>query len=271
MLLTQRFRIEYDQVDHPVLSGVLRKVRLEGLRRNMALAFLYFFRCLKYLEFTTRDLTGDLSLRHHLAIFALLHAECGYLVDFLKYRFIRELRPEHPLRSGADLVVHSLRVESQRALEHELINVSNEGDASVIFAKVENSQGIMRNCMQNCVITMAQAVDAKIEGQTLFPSMAEGSQKARRLRQNLWDLRQELRDALDGQVDFDITKLMERLGKFREVSLRDLMYRDWGEFERFSDALITAKDSLESRTVLRKFISFLDVLLAEVSKRSALQ
>jgi len=149
--------------------------------------------------------------------------------------------------------------------------VSNETDASIIFAKVENSHGIMRNCLQNCVITLAQAVNDELEGQAIFPAMAEGSQKAQKLRQHLWDLRQELRDVLDRRVGFDITKLMERLGEFREVSLRDLMYRDWGEFERFSDALITAKDSLESRTVLRKFVSFLDVLVAEVSKRSALQ
>jgi hypothetical protein len=101
--------------------------------------------------------------------------------------------------------------------------------------------------------------------------MAEGSKKAQKLRQHLWELRQELRDMLERRVDFDITKLMARLGEFREVSLHDLMYRDWGEFERFSDALITSKDSLESRTVLRKFVSFLDVLVAEVSKRSALQ
>jgi len=121
MLLTQRFRIEYDRIENPVLSGVLKRIRLHGVRRNMALTLLYFLRCLKYLEFASHDLTGDLPLRHHLAIFSLLHAECGHLVDFLRSRFIKGLGAMNPLRNAADLVVHSLRVESQRALEHELI------------------------------------------------------------------------------------------------------------------------------------------------------
>jgi hypothetical protein len=49
------------------------------------------------------------------------------------------------------------------------------------------------------------------------------------------------------------------------------MYQDWGEFERFSDSLVTAANEVEVRMLLRKFISFLEVLMQEVSKRSVLQ
>jgi hypothetical protein len=64
---------------------------------------------------------------------------------------------------------------------------------------------------------------------------------------------------------------MERLAAFRESSLGLLMYRDWGEFEQFSDVLITSRDHMEVRTNLRRFVRFLEVLVTEVSKDSIFQ
>jgi hypothetical protein len=105
----------------------------------------------------------------------------------------------------------------------------------------------------------------------LFPSMVEGLQKAQKLRQDLWLLRQDLKDTLERKVGFDLSRLMERLAAFRETSLRYLMYKDWGEFERFADALITSSNQMEARAQLHSFVNFLDLLLLEVSKRSVFQ
>jgi len=48
------------------------------------------------------------------------------------------------------------------------------------------------------------------------------------------------------------------------------MYRDWEEFQRFSDSTITASNPIELRILLRKFVSFLETLVQEVSKRGIL-
>jgi hypothetical protein len=117
-------------------------------------------------------------------------------------------------------------------------------------------------------VTLLQTFDRQLKAKSVFPSMKETLQHAEKLKQELWDLRQFMRELLEKKEELDSHRIVERVSAFRESSLRDLMYRDWDEFERFSDALITAGDRMEVRTLLKKFGSYLETLIQEVSKRS---
>jgi hypothetical protein len=271
MLLGQRFRIQFDRIDNVVLSAVLRSISEQHVRRNAALTLLYLYRLLHYLTLISSALRDDRPLRKFLVIFSLLHEQMDVLCDFIKSRFLKERRGNSRIRAAADLIVHSLRMEAQRLFERELISLSSEKDASVIYAKMENSHGLLRNCYQSCAVTLIQAFDEKVEGKALFPSMLEGLQQGQKLRKDLWDLRQDLKSGLEMGETLDLSLVLDRVTRFRESSLRYLMYQDWGEFERFSDSLVTAANEVEVRMLLRKFISFLEVLMQEVSKRSVLQ
>jgi hypothetical protein len=170
-----------------------------------------------------------------------------------------------------ELTVSSLAADSGRALGQELIHAAREADAPPIYARIENSHGLLNNCIQNCVINVVQAFEKGFDGKTLFPSMLEGQQKALKLRQDLWELRQHLKSMLARSDKVELAAIVERLGVFRESSLRYLMYRDWAQFEHFSDALITSSNQLETRTLLKRFVAFIETLVREVSKRSVLQ
>jgi hypothetical protein len=101
--------------------------------------------------------------------------------------------------------------------------------------------------------------------------MLEGQQRALKLRHDLWFLRQHMKDVLDRRDNVEVLPLVEQLSLFRESSLRYLMYRDWAKFEYFADALITSGNQQETRTLIRMFVSFIEALVQEVSKRSVLQ
>jgi hypothetical protein len=101
--------------------------------------------------------------------------------------------------------------------------------------------------------------------------MRDSMKEAQLLREDLWNLRQFLSDILKNRSPLEPHKIVERIAEFRELSLRYLMYRDWGEFERLSDALITSNSAMEMRVLLRKFVNFLETLVEEVSKRSVLK
>jgi len=271
MLLAQRFRLQYDRVDSAALSGLLRNIEEDKIRRDVALVLLWLFRLLKYLQLVHRDLLADRPLRHSLVVFSLLHAEMNLLSAFLKSHFQRGRDVRHSLWNAAELIMYSLNMESRRALERELIFASRETDPAAIYTKIENSHGMLRNCYQSCVVTLAQAFDRSFDGRAVFPSMLENMQRAQKARQDLWDLRQYLRDILQNKSAMDTNSVVERIAAFCEASLRYLMYRDWGEFERLSDALVMATNAIEVRTLLRKFATFLETLLEEVSKRSVLK
>ena len=94
---------------------------------------------------------------------------------------------------------------------------------------------------------------------------------AEKLRKDLWELRQWLTDVLGNKEALDSNRIMLRLAAFKDSSLRSLMFRDWTEFEAFSEALALSNNLIEIRTHVRKFVSFLEMLIQEVSKRSVFQ
>ncbi len=271
MLLAQRFWIQFDCMDSAVLSAVLKSITDDRERHNVALALLYLHRFLRYLELVSSGLRDDMPLHHFLVLFCLLHEQTDVLCDFVQSHFQRGRRSNAKLRDAADLMVHSLRLETQRAFERELVFLAAEDDPSMIYAKVENSHGLLRNCYQSSVVTLIHAFDESVDAKSVFPSMVEGLQQGQKLTGDLWDLRSDLKGELDRENGFDLSMVLDRITRFRESSLRFLMYQDWGEFERFSDSLIAAGNEIEARALLRRFVRFLEVLVQEVSKRSVLQ
>jgi len=271
MLLSQRFKLQYDKVDNPVPSTILRGITEPQTRRDVALALLHLYRFLKYLGLVSRELSQDRPLRHCVTIFSLLHEEMDHLCAFLRTRFLKARDAGHGLLNASELIVYSIRMESHRAFDRELLLLSRAVEAPPIYTTIENCHGLLRNCFQSNIITLLQAFDRKFDGRTLFPSMVHSLENTQKLRKDLWDLRQYLKSVLERREELDLNGVLEKLTTFRETSLRLLMYRDWGEFEQLSDTLVAASDGLEARTHLRKFISFLETLLQEISKRSVLQ
>lgn len=270
-LLNQRFCVQYDRVDRPALSALLRGIPEERLRRNVASTFLHLFRLLKYLSIVDADLAKDRPLRHCLIIFALLHMEIASFSDFVRSRFLRGKETRGKLAQAAELIVYSLRIESQRILDRELVSMAREGNAGLIFTRVEDSHGVLCNCLQSGIITLAGAFDPGFDARELFPSIVESVEKSQCLRQDLWSLRLFVKEALERKGNLELDTLIGRLLAFRETSMRHLMYRDWGEFERFSDEIVTAGSTMEVRVLLRRLVSYIETLIQEVSKRSVLQ
>jgi len=271
MLLNQRLRLQYDRIDNAVLSGVLRSITEEHLRRNVALVLLHLYRFLHYLNHVSRALAEDRPLRRYLVVFSLLHEQTASLCDFIKSRFLKEKCAYPELRDAADLIIHSLKMETQRVLERELPFVASEGSASKVYARFENSHGLLRNCYQSGVVVLVQALDRGVDGKSLFPSMVESQQKGQKLQTYLWDLRQELRAEVERAAGLDLDRVLDRITQFRGLLLGNLMYQDLGEFESFSESLIAAGSQAEIIGLIRKFIGYLEVLSQEVSNRSALK
>ncbi len=271
MLLGQSFRIQFDRRDNTALKAVLRSIPEEHVRRSVSMALLYFYRNLKYLRLISAALHEDRPLRRFLVIFALLHEQAGILADFVKSRFLKERQGGSRLYGAGELILHSLKMETQRTFRRELLSLATEKDAAAIYARIENSHGLLLNCYENNVVTLVQAIDPSVDAQALFPEMIEGARHGQALRKDLWDLRNDLKSELDKAEGLNLSGILDRITQFREASLRYLMYQDWGEFENLSEFLITAGSDVEARVLLRKFVSFLEVLTQEVSKRSVLR
>ncbi len=271
MMLSQRFRLQYDLVENKAVADVLRQIADQRVRRNVVLVLLYLFRLLRYLKLIAADLGQDRPLKHHLVLFSLIHKEMGDLCDFLTTRFLSTKESTEPLRNAGDLIAYSIKIESQRVMARELIFAARETDPSKIYTRIENAHGLLRNCSQSCILTLIHALDKDFDAASLFPSRAERLMSGEKLRQDLWELRQWLLDMLAHRGEIDSNKIIERITSFKQASMNALMYRDWEEFESFLGALALSGNFIEMRTHIRKFVSFLEMLSQEVSKRSVFQ
>ena len=271
MLISRRFRPQYDAVDNRSLTTALRRIPAEPIRRNTALVFLYLFRFLRYLQLIQADLNRDCPLKQSLVIYSLLHEETAALAELLKTRLLRYNETGEALRNAAEFTAYSIKLESQRVQTRELAEVSREADPGIVYSRIENSHGLLRNCFQSCILTLIQSVDKSLVHSVLFPPRTGQLAAAEKLRQDLWELRRWLMDVLGSKEPLDSNRIIERIGVFKEASLRSLMYRDWAEFESFADALAVSSSYGEIRTHLRKFVSHLETLIQEVSKRSVFQ
>jgi hypothetical protein len=162
-----------------------------------------------------------------------------------------------------------LHMEGGRTQKQELTSVASESDVSAIYASVQNSHGLLRNCLQSSVVALAKALNKQVEVRNVYPSMTDSAAKSQLLRQDLSELRAFLKEMLEGRQDPVLDEIIGRMSLFKEKSLPLLMYKDWADFEVFSDAIVSAASSMESRILLRKFISYIETLIQEVSKRSS--
>jgi hypothetical protein len=225
---------------------------------------------LRYLALVSDALAEDRPLRPFLAIFSLLHEQAEDLSAFLASRLSGPAIPERT-RQACEMIRQSLDSVNRRVFERELPSVAAQMDPSVIYTRMENGHGLLRHGCQNAIAILVQSLDERIEARMLFPAMAEGIQQGQRLRADLWELRHDLIREIEKATGLDLNCVLERIARFRETSLRFLMYQDWGEFERCSESLITAANDVDARALLRKFVGFLETLLQEVAKRNVLQ
>ena len=270
MLLSQRFRLQYDRMENAALSSVLRSIAEEHLRRNLALMLLYLYRFLKYLNGIASALHADLPLRRYLVVFSLLHQQTEVLRDFVKTRFLKERRGNADLRHAMELVFHSLQIESERVFAGKLLGVASESDAAVLYSRIEDCHGLLRNCYQHCAVTTVQAFDRTVDGKALFPSLRSSLQNSQKLQKDLWDLRLDLKADLERTRDFDLARILGRVSQFQDSSMEYLMFKDWGAFETFSESLVTAASQADARLLVQKFMDFLSILAQEIAKRGVL-
>jgi hypothetical protein len=270
MLLTQRFRVEYDQVPNAAAASALRGIPDERIRRDVTIALLHAHRLLHYLKVVAQELGSDRPVRHALVVFSLLHDESVQLCDHLR-RLQRKREATPAFRHCSEFLAYSLSLEAKRLTARFLAGISREPDMAAVHANLESGHELLRNCLQNCVISLLQACDPNLDPHMIIPTLAERVWESEKVRLDLWKLRQLVKNLLDRREELESHQIVEQIATLGEAALRFLTAREWEEFERFSDAVITVSDRSEIRTLMRNFTLTIEALIGEISLRNVTQ
>lgn len=270
MLVAYKFKVQYDRVDNPSIAALIRSVHNEGLRQDLAKVFLELFRLLRYLEFVEKDLERDRPLKNSLLIFSLINSEMRLLFDFIETRICKNPEVRDESVEILDASIFAMSQEVKKVFSFELVGLVYLRHAPPIFAKVENSHGILKNSLQQSIVQISRAFDPIFEGKQIFSTYQDRLEQSRRLLEEINSLLSAVRES-EGTVDHEVLPpLMQKFEDFRESGLRNLMFKDWEDYENFMDEIANSKSREALRFALHRFRIFMEALHGEVSKRAVL-
>jgi hypothetical protein len=185
-----------------------------------------------------------------------------------------ELRIEHvtdEMRDTFDSVAFAMGHEMRRVFAGEMARHKETGRPLATTALVVRACGLVENCLQQSVITLAQAFDASVTGVDIFEDYRERRESALVLRAELGALAERVEAAARERSVLTNVSVLRHVRRFRYEHLHLLMYRDWEEFERFADALEQTYESVEAfGELLHTFSCYLTTLHGQVSLRAVL-
>lgn len=269
-LLADKFKPEFDRIEHPEITTIIKNIAAPDLRQEMAQVFLESFRLLRYLNFIGEDLRADRPLKRSLLIFSLIYSEIRVLLEFIDSRILTANTLEEEQRDIIDGCSYALRMDLDKVFGKELIGFVKLRQAPPLYAKVENSHGLLRNCLQQTIVGIANAFNPQLTGGQMFPDFQTFRDQSRQLRSDLWRVIMHLRYYEANVEEAHAGGLIDELVAFRDGSMRFLMFRDWEQLERMHDEIVSATSPDEIRRHIHLFATYLETLLGQINLRAVL-
>lgn len=263
-------RQEWLNLPAPLLDLRREIIKPAALGSDIILIFSSLFRLLEYLRIVETFLSHDQSLKQALPLFTLVHEEARLLCDFIETRALQTEGLDKNIFDALDSTNYAIRMELRKVFAHELVGTGSLQQAPLIYVKVENAHGLLRDSFQQSVVGLAQLFNPELSGAQLFNTFRTKLEQSLALRRDLWELLQLVRRCESEPDSTTIERLLTSLGWFREGSLRYLMFKDWDSCERFMEELDAARTSAELGVVLHRFTAYLEALSSQINMRAVL-
>lgn len=237
---------------------------------DLRLVFPYFGKLLKYLSVVDEMLRRDKPLKPTLLIFAAMHEELQEMMRFINNRLLRFRDESVPLFEALDCVVYATSVEIRKIYSHELSEISETRQAPLIYAKIEAAHSLLRDCVQQSLIGLAQTIAPEIQAIEVFPNFKVKLQESLELRQKIWDLKKTVQSVEGSPETSDLKKMQDELNTFVDTTMRYLMFKDWETFERFVEEIVRTRNKADLTPVLHRFGAYLETLFGQINIRAVL-
>ncbi len=252
------------------LREIANHIEPSELSTDVLFIFARLASLLDYLKFIEPLLQKDYALKQTLPLWVLIHEETNALLDFINSRALQIENLNAEIFDALDGTSYAIGMELRKVFAHELLAINSSRQAAIVFMKVENAHGLLRDCFQQSIVTLAQAFDAEFDSSQLFAQIQTKLDQSLALRRDVWRLMKRVRDTERSRDMNRFATLLEACAVFRKGSLRYLMYKDWEAYERFVEEATAARGAAELIPVLHRFGTFLETLFGQINMRAAL-
>jgi hypothetical protein len=259
----QNLKSEIDRV----LSGI-NDPQLRNVSETILGEMVRFFDWLDRIENNLHKLD---TLLESLSLLEVLEFEARSLVHYIEARAMKVADGNDRLHEVLDGITYGITHDLRRIFERELVRGVTEHSTPIVYGKILHAHGLLTNCFQQSTITFLQVFNPSLNAASLFNDIES------RLKQSLVlckDLSALMRFVRLSQANSDpdvLRTVVDRILEFRDGSMHYLMYKDWRGYESLALEVITAiENNLDSKPLLHRFITYLEVLYGHVKMRAVL-
>lgn len=247
-------------IEHPQLRDVSHTILIELVR---------FFDWLDRIENNLHKLD---TLLENLSLLEVLEFESRSLIDFINNRAMKVASAvgTDRLCEVLDGISYGITHDLRRIFERELVRGVTEQSTPIVYGKILHAHGLLTNCFQQSTITLLQ-VFKPIDASKLFNDIELRLQQSLVLCKDLSSLMRFVKLS-QANSDPDVLRAVaERILEFKDGSMQYLMYKDWRGYESLALEVISAiENNFDAKSLLHKFITFLEVLYGHVKMRAVL-
>jgi hypothetical protein len=252
----------------PELYQLSESARARAAADDVCAVLSSFAYCLDQLSFVSTWLSHDRPIKMTLPIFTHVHARARASVSLLEKIALKAAAEGGEFYELFDSAGYAVGMELNKVFSHELVGLAASHHPAAIYTKIENSHGLLRDCFQQTILTLAQVFDPTLDGSKMFDALHTKLQQSLELRADLWAI-SELVKRAERELK-PLAPLATRLQAFQNGAMRHLMYKDWESFERFIAEISAARGAAELGPVLHRFATYLDALFNQISMRAVL-
>jgi len=250
------------------LNAVLELIEPPELRQLVANVFSRMNEILDYLDFLEGCLRSEELLPRSHLVLKFLNDKALELVEYTETTVESDESVTNALRTLLD--------STNFAIKHEVGRVFDSGNGGLSqsteerFKELTRAHGILRNCFQQSVISIALVFDDTITSIELFDDFRLKREQSLILVQALTILCDQARDTERVRNLDSYFALIEGLKMFRQGYMSYLNYGDWAEFESFADRITSSRTEFELAEVINQFVCYSDTLIGHVRLRAVL-
>jgi hypothetical protein len=239
----------------------------EAVRIVVAKVFADMVFLLDYLSLVDANPQDCGRVLDKLSILYAVRGEANSLVDFIEQHALKCEGMDELLRDTLDGTAYAIKHEVRRILDGELAEAKGAEDQQKVYGSLIHAQGVLTNCFQQCMISLARVFDENISGAQLFHDWQVRLQRSLLLCEDLTTLTELVQDGSEESLDH----ISRHLSSFKEGSMQWLMYKDWQEYESLSEQVIWSINQGENPAdLLHRLGCYLETLLAHVKTRGVL-
>lgn len=257
-------------LQQPLLLMSVERTVPDKLAGDISAILSLFVHSLEQLSFVEELLRNDQPLKLTLPLFTLVHEQARGAISLLEKLAQRVTESDTGLFDLLDGTGYAVGMELNKIFSRELVGLSSLRQPTTIYARVENSHGLLRDCFQQTVVALAQASDPTLDATKLFETHQSKLQQSLRLREALWSLAESVRRVEENRDSRPLAPLIAKLRRFQEGEMRHLMFKDWESMERFVAEVGVARGAAELGPVLHRFATYLDALFNQINMRAIL-